>query len=162
MNSTQPLNNPTDTLPAEVTLVNGMADSAFIKKLREAFLSPATSLSLWNNEFADPTASNRTDLIAADIAGAFRSVFLRNENSALKPAPEPGAANSATKLMEELLLDAAKEWPDDLTKFPVPAPYKVAAFRRYEIACAVSVMMHAFNKGGPGGDPANFPPTRPA
>jgi len=148
MNSPQPLNNPPQSLPAEVNFVNGMVDSKFLKELREAFLSPAALSSLWNAQFTRSAAPNRKELIAADIAGAFRSVFMRNEVPTLEP--ESGAANSATKLMKEVLLGDAKDWPRDLTKFPVPPPYRAAAFRRYEIACAVSIIMQAYNKHGPG------------
>jgi hypothetical protein len=132
-----------------------MVASQFIVKLRDTFLSEDAIDNLWSPQFTDPDAPNRNALIAADIASAFRSLFMRNEARA---APEPGAVDSAAKRMKELIEET--QWPENAA-FPVPAPFNEDAFRRYEVGCAVAILMEAFHRGGPGGDPSNFPPTRP-
>jgi hypothetical protein len=142
----------------ETPMVNGMVASKFIVKLRETFLSAEAKADLWSDAFANKaTSTNRNTLIAMDIASAFRSVFLRNEDLA---APEPGGEGSAARRMKQLLDGDAADWPND-DSFPVPEPYNRDAFRHYEVGCAVAILMEAFHKDGAGGEPTDFPPSKP-
>jgi hypothetical protein len=143
----------------EVPLENGMVPSPFIAKLRETFLSPGGLAQLWTPEFTSLDASNRKALIGADIASAFRSLFLRNELHGSTNA-EPGAPGSAAKLMKELIEVEAVDWPDGTT-FAIPEGFEHDTFRRYEVGCAVAIMMEAFHRRNPGGEPTDFPPSKP-
>jgi hypothetical protein len=149
----------TEDPPAETPMVNGLVASQFILKLRETFLSQEAHQDLWSNEFTNSSSNNRNALIAADIASAFRSVFMRNEEGA---APEPGGEGSAARRMKALLDGEASAWPDDVEAFPVPEPFDHDKFRRYEVGCAVAVLMEAFHNNGAGaGGASDFPPTKP-
>lgn len=155
--STQPQNEQPPDTPGDAELDMGMVPSAFITKLRNEFISEEQRLKLWNTAFAPVDAPGRKSLIAADIASAFRSLFLATETGA---DPETGATNSAAELVKKILEET--QWPDGPT-VPVPAPYasKPDQFRQYEAGCAVVIMMHAYHRRGPGGPPTDFPPTRP-
>jgi hypothetical protein len=157
--STQPRAEQPAAESEEVQLEQGMVPSAFVKKLRQTFLSPEGLAKLWTPDFASPGASNRKALIVADIASAFRSLFLRNETHG-SAAPEPGAPGSAAKLVKELLEGPASDWPDGET-FPIPEGFSRESFRRYEVGCLVPILMEAFHRRNPGGDPADFPPSKP-
>jgi hypothetical protein len=158
--STQPRAEQAAEESDEVQLENGMVPSAFITKLRETFLSPAGLAKLWTPDFTKLTSSNRKALIGADIASAFRSVFLRNETHGSAGA-EPGGPGSAAKLMKELLEGPAEQWPDDETAFPIPEGFMKETFRRYEVGCSVPILMEAFHRRNPGGEPTDFPPSKP-
>ena len=153
----QPAEQPEES--GNVQLENGLVPSAFIKKLRQTFLSPEGLAKLWTPEFASSSASNRKALIGADIASAFRSLFQRNETHG-SAAPEPGGPGSAAKLMKELLEGPAGDWPDGET-FPIPEGFMKETFRRYEVGSIVPILMEAFHRRNPGGDPADFPPSKP-
>jgi hypothetical protein len=155
--STQPLGDQPQDTPGDAELVMGMVPSAFITKLRSEFISEEQMRKLWNTAFAPAEARDRKKLIANDIASAFRSLFLATETGA---DPETGVTNSAAELVKKILEET--QWPDGPT-VPVPAPFasRPDQFRRYEVGCAVVIMMHAYHRHGPGGPPTDFPPTRP-
>jgi hypothetical protein len=150
INSAQPGN------PTELAMTDGLLDSAFIIKLRETFITDDAQENLWNEDFVDPDAADRKALIAADIASAFRSAFMRCEKHA---DPEPGTANSAAKMMAEVLEET--DWPTNVAEFPVLGDFDAKAFRRYEVACAMYIIMQAYQRGNPGGGPTSLPPSRP-
>lgn len=161
--SIQPMVEQTED-PPEGPPMAEMVPSQFIVRLRARFLSQEAHQELWSGDFADINALNRNALIAADIAAAFRSVFMRNEEGE-DLAPESGGEGSAANRMKEFLLDESEEgaaaWPDG-EPFAVPDPYEHDSFRRYEVGCAAAVLMEAFHRSGPGGGiPTEFPPTKP-
>lgn len=146
----------------EVTSTDGLIDSAFIVKLRQKFKSPGLprGQALWDNKFA-PDGPGKKLLIAQDIARAFTVLFMRVEKE-----EGPVAAttkNSAEKVVTDLLLaqPLAKRWPND-PGFPTLPPWDKKAFRRYEVAAAMYVMMSTFNESGAGGGPTSLPPSLPS
>jgi len=132
----------------------GMLSSKFITRMRDAFLGPEGSAQLWGDDFADP---DDKQLIGEDLSTALRSMFLRLE-IAPRPAPLPGTPGSATKLLAQLITET--NWPENDADFPTPRPWGHDTFRRYEITCAVNILMRAYNLHGPGGPPT-WPPERP-
>ena len=138
----------------------GMVDSKFIAKLRTEFLG-AAGATLWGPGFASPASPNLKAMIGADLADAFRSMFLVLEDTVNAPAPLPGTTDSATQRVASVI--AATGWPDNDTNFAVPAEWDEAdqVFRRYEIACAVNILLQAYNLHFPGGPP-EWPPHKPS
>jgi hypothetical protein len=146
----------------EVTSTDGLIDSAFIVKLRQKFNNPGLprGQSLWDDKFA-PAGPGKKLLIAEDIARAFTALFMRVEKEV---GPVAAATkNSAEKVVADFLLaqPPAKRWPND-PSFPTLPPWEKKAFRRYEVAAAMYVIMSAFNESGAGGGPASLPPSLPS
>ena len=144
----------------DLTASDGLIDSAFIVKLRDAFKNPALPVGqkLWDANFTALNDPKRFPKIADDIGRAFKALFLRREQPGTPP-PAPTTVNSAEKVVVDFL--TANNWPQDIANFPVPGPWAEVAFRRYEIAAAMYIIMSAFQRDGSGGGPASLPPSLP-
>ena len=143
------------TVTGTVSVV-GMIDSEFIKKFRAKFLGTGATARPW-----PPASAVGMPSIAKDeFVDAFSLLFMLKEDFA--PVPTDGAPGSARKLIQELIEETG--WPVDMDKAPIPAPWNVAEkadqFRRYEIGCALNLMMSAYDSpaGGVGGGSTPFPP----
>ena len=95
--------------------------------------------------------------VCTEFTDVFRALFLRREGSI---DPSPGERGSAKQMIKELIEKTG--WPDS-DSIAVPEPWKdrVVAFRRYEIACTMDILMRAFHAKGAGGpDSPQLPPDR--
>jgi hypothetical protein len=142
------------TVSGSVSVI-GIIESEFLRKLREKFLGTNAMPQPWPSA----AATGMPSLAADEFVDAFRLLFMLKEDFA--PIPSDGAPGSARKLLAELVEETG--WPDP-QQCPVPAPWNVSTetdkFRRYEIACAVGIMMRAYDAppGGVGGGSTPFPP----
>ncbi len=131
----------------------GLVESEFLKKFREKFIGPDAENPPWPREITNTPLEYANEFVAV-----FRSLFMLLEGEDVPPA---GPANSAKQMVKELIDETG--WPSGAA-VPVPAPWKATrarAFRRYEIAAAINILMGAYNSEGPGGDASGYPPQRP-
>jgi hypothetical protein len=138
----------------EIDPNTGMIETEFLKKFRKKFSSSDADNAPWPRQSTDTPLEYANEFVAV-----FRSMFMLLEHDIVPPE---GPARSARQLIKELIAETG--WPDG-ESVPVPEPWiptRYRAFRRYEIACAINILMQLFNKGGPGGDPSGYPPKRPA
>jgi len=140
------------TVNGDVTVV-GMVESEFLGKFREKFVGSGAAKP-WPR-----AAVNTKAEFSTEFTDVFRSMFLRREASIDPPEGEPG---SAKQMIKELIEETG--WPDNAA-IPVAEPWKsqgrVVAFRRYEITCAMYILMqeyHAQNNDGAGGGSSELPP----
>jgi len=139
----------------------GLIESDFVKMIRAKIIGDG-DVPNW-----PPEGQVLTDADAiADMNDALTLLFMRNEGKPL-PSKIP-AAKSLAKIVRDLL--GKSKWPEEPPKIPTrfrpdPAlglPNRMAAFRRYEIACAFNIMMRAFHVGsGAAGSDTDWPPQRP-
>jgi len=149
-------------LQREALLKFGMLNSSFIRKLRNTFLKGTDATQLWSVGFATGDPVQRKVLIKEDLADCFRSLFQVHESTPPAP-PLPGTPTSATQLMASLITQTG--WAEDIDgKVPVPAPWNAAdedQFRRYEVACAMNILMQAYSLFGESGGRPTWPPEKP-
>jgi len=143
------------TPPKDIDPDTGMVESEFLKKFRAKFIGDAE-----NPPWPWPRQTVNTPLeFANEFVAVFRSLFMLLEDDDVPPAGPP---NSAKQMVKDLIEETV--WPSG-AMVPVPDPWKVnrvRAFRRYEIAAAINILMEAYNARGPGGDPSGYPPQRPS
>src|SRR3954471_5618207 len=137
------------TIAGDVSII-GMIESPFLKAFRDKFIGSGA-------EPAWPRATVNTPAeFATEFTDLLRTLFLRREASV---SPPDGAPGSAKQMIKELLDDT--QWPDKI-KSPVPEPWNsnghFVAFRRYEIACALNILMQTYNSSGQGGGIGGYPP----
>jgi hypothetical protein len=134
--------------------VTGMVESVFLKKFREKFLGTGGPRP-WPRAAVNTNAEFTTE-----FTDVFRSMFQRLEASIA--APQSNVDGSAKQMIQQLLEETG--WPNP-AKAPVPEPWKSdgheGVFRRYEIACAMNILMQAYHNDQPiGGGISSFPPDR--
>jgi len=138
--------------PNDIDPETGLVESEFLKQFRAKFVGAENPP--WPRE-----TTNTPMEFANEFVAVFRSLFMLLEDDVV---PQVGPAHSAKQMIKELVDET--HWPNGAT-IPVPAPWKptrARAFRRYEIAAAITILMRAYDKGGPGGDPSGYPPQRPS
>jgi hypothetical protein len=156
------------TVSGDLKIV-GMVESEFLKKLRElAFKTDSDGKQIWppDSVLGNTIASRK--LLSQEFMDAWDALFMLEEK--LVPVPTDGAPGSAKALIKDLI--DATHWPlssptpAPLVPVPVPEPWNTGphqlAFRRYEVTCAMDILMRAFrNKGaGTGGENTGVPPER--
>jgi hypothetical protein len=141
-----PANAPHDGGGADLT------ESQFLTALRAVFLSKDP---VW------PKRVNDRAKILAEMQAAFRWMFQAVDLPSVKRTN--GAKGSAV----QLIADVAKQtkWPKSPSQ-KGPALGKGwekhnKAFRRYEVAAAMNILMNAFNVGGDTGQGTPWPPQHP-
>jgi hypothetical protein len=144
-----------DTVSGGVDPKTGMVESKFIATLRTTLMeNPAGRPWPSKDLIKDPEKA------LAQMSAMFRALFKRLE---LKDDLAAGPANSATRVVSDML--GKSKWPQANARFPVPAEYNdkkfIRAFRRYEVACAMSIFYQAFHGAGGGGVPTDWPPKNP-
>jgi len=140
---------------------SGMVSSKFIKKLEETFAPANAGVTFWTTVFSPPGDTHRNAKIRDDLGDSLRLLFQAREvTSPADLVPIPGSPGSATELMVAVL--AATGWPKNPAQYPVPSAWKhdAAVFRRYEIACAINILLRAYNTLGSGGS-VTWPPHKP-
>lgn len=137
----------------------GLIESEFVQQIRAKIMGDG-AVPNW-----PPAGITDADAIA-DMNDALALLFLQNEGKPL-PSKIP-AAKSLAKIVRDLL--GKSKWPAEPPKIPVrfhpdpsiELPNRMAAFRRYEVACAFNIMMRAFHVGaGAAGSDTDWPPQRP-
>jgi hypothetical protein len=128
-----------------------MVESEFIVQFRGIFFNDE-GVPQW-----DPNVEQHV-AVSNDVAAVFRKLYLLLKEQPQSPSGDPG---SAERMVSDLL--ATMDWPNDP---PVPNDWLAddgtkRVFRRYEIACAMNILMQVLNVLDPGGDPAGWPPKRP-
>lgn len=141
------------TVVGDVEVV-GMVESLFLTKFREKFMGTGAP----GEQKPWPRPSVNTPLeFTTEFTDVFRSLFLLLEAGT---TPAGGVPGSAKQMILELITDT--HWPADTADAPVPEPWnsngQFNAFRRYEIASAMHLLMRTFNGLGAGGGSTPFPP----
>ncbi len=138
------------TISGDVNVI-GMVESEFLSKFREKFAGNGAPKP-WPRQSTNTPAE-----FCTEFTDVLRALFLRNEGSV---TPPDGAPGSAKQIIKELI--AETDWPADSPKAAVPEPWnsngQSAAFRRYEISCAIYILMRTFDGLGSGGGSTPFPP----
>jgi hypothetical protein len=140
--------------PNDIDPETGLVESEFLKQFRARFVTPPNAENpSWPRETVNTPMEYANEFVAV-----FRSLFMLLEGEVVPPV---GPAHSAKQMINELVDET--HWPNG-KDVPVPTPWKgdrARAFRRYEIAAAINILMKVYDKGGPGGDPSGYPPQRP-
>ena len=129
-----------------------MIESEFIVEFRKKFIDD-DGVPLWEPSVEQHVA------VSNDIAAVFRKLYLLLESQQQSPSGDVG---SAERMVSDLLV--TMNWPNGDP--PVPTEWQVSAgakttFRRYEIACAMNILLEARNLLDAAGNPPGWPPKRP-
>jgi len=159
--------NGTMTVSGDLKIV-GMIESEFLKQVREIFFKKdENGKQIWPPDDAIGSSPASRKRMSHEFTDAFDALFMREEGL---DDPTGGPPGSALALVKQLI--DATNWPivdeTDATHVPVPVPDpwntgpRQLAFRRYEVSCAMDILMRAFrSKGtGTGGENTGLPPDR--
>jgi hypothetical protein len=148
---------PNYTAPQSATLATDgvdpethMIESDFIVEFRKKFIDE-DGAPLWEPDVSMPMA------VSNDIAAVLRKLYLLAEG---KPQASSGDPGSAELMVSELITELG--WP---ASPPVPTdwqttPGAIRFFRRYEIACAVNILLQTRSLVDGGNNPPGWPPKK--
>ena len=150
----EPRGTSTGPQPPEFDPTGAMEGSAFLAKVREKFYNE-DGTSNWPGR-PEPTHDARAKVeLPAALDALFRRVAF---HEALPPEPPEPAETALTALGRLKAAAVEVNWPG-AAAIPVAWPaLDERTYRLYEVACAVNIMIRAFNDSGGGGGPRDFPP----
>jgi len=130
----------------------GMLESDFLTQVREKFIGSGAEPNWPGATEPDPIAKAALEL--PDVLGAMFLLVEGRTTSLLGGAPGTALA---------ILNDAATaaQWPSDNSAVPAEWKDSKQIFRRYEVACAINIMLEAYSSTGGGGGPRDWPPEHP-
>ena len=127
-----------------------MKGSDFLDKVKGQFFKP-DGTSKWPGE----PKITQVGRAKAELPVALEKLF----ESALLGIPLPKKAERGTALEKLKKAANASKWPTVKSKIPASWPKKDrAAYRLFEVAQAVNIMLRAFARRGGGGGPRDWPP----
>ncbi len=145
----EPTGTSTGPQPPEFDPTGAMEGSAFLAKVREKFYNEDGT-----SNWPGAPEHDHDDRAKAELPAALDALFRRAAfNDALPP--DPGAETALGRLKAAAV---EVDWPGTAA---IPDDWPALderTYRLYEVACAVNIMIRAFNDSGGGGGPRDFPP----